>query len=596
MGQKTINDLTNIATSTANGDLLHLWQSSQSKKMDVDILAEFILRNSDYAEVVETRTADNDYTAADLEQNHIIFIDVTSVDVTLGLFNGSTRDGAKIKIIVVGSTNQALIELAVSGTINYTLDVGDVLELAWNDTDSIWEIINQNFLDLSYQERTDNYILDSKNRIITLTNNQEITLPDITEQGRTIEIFSKEFSKILQVDAENVISYKNKFYTTKGTNGYLQLKNKQRIKLIYRGIDNRRIDPGIKLANPSSLPPNTSNCCQFSYDGTYLAVGNSTTTPYITIYKRSGDTFTKLADPVSIPGSNVNGLCWAKDDSYLVLTLQSSPYILIYSVNKSTDTFTKITDPATLPTGAARDCDFSFDDNLLAVAHGGSPYVTIYSVDKSTDTFTKLSNPVSLPTGNARGISFSYDGIYLAVAHDTSPYVTIYKIYGNNFEKIANPSTLPPNAGRSCKFSYDGKYLIVGCITTSPYYILYKISGDIFTNFTGLDTNPVDQVNSCNFSFDGKYLIIGNQTTSPYIHIYKITYDSFIKLSNPATLPAGSILANGCSFSFDGRYLAVAHGGSPYITIYKNIETANKVWEAIKLDTLYEQDKEYMFF
>ena len=38
----------------------------------------------------------------------------------------------------------------------------------------------------------------------------------------------------------------------------------------------------------------------FSSDDTYMAVAHQNS-PFITIYKRSGDTFTKLADPATLP-------------------------------------------------------------------------------------------------------------------------------------------------------------------------------------------------------------------------------------------------------------------------------------------------------
>jgi hypothetical protein len=55
---------------------------------------------------------------------------------------------------------------------------------------------------------------------------------------------------------------------------------------------------------------------------------------------------------------------------------------------------------------------------------------------------------------------------------------------------------------------------------------------------------------------------------SPYITIYKRSGDTFTKLANPATLPTG--IGWGCAFDPTGTYLAVAHSGSPRITIYNS--------------------------
>ena len=100
-----------------------------------------------------------------------------------------------------------------------------------------------------------------------------------------------------------------------------------------------------------------------------------------------------------------------------------SPYITIYK--RSGDTFTKVSDPSTLPTGPGNGCAFSPDGTYLVVAHYTSPYITIYK--RSGDAFAKLDNPSSLPTGDGLGCAFSPDGAYLAVAHWNSPNITIYK-------------------------------------------------------------------------------------------------------------------------------------------------------------------------
>ena len=41
----------------------------------------------------------------------------------------------------------------------------------------------------------------------------------------------------------------------------------------------------------------------------FLAVGHNTT-PFITIYRHSGDTFTKLANPAALPAGQGNGVAF----------------------------------------------------------------------------------------------------------------------------------------------------------------------------------------------------------------------------------------------------------------------------------------------
>ncbi len=67
----------------------------------------------------------------------------------------------------------------------------------------------------------------------------------------------------------------------------------------------------------------------------------------------------------------------------------------------------------------------------------------------------------------------------------------------------------------------------------------------------------------CAFSPDGTLLAVAH-VGSPYITIYNTS--TWAKLANPSILPSNT--AYGCAFSPDGTLLAVAHVGSPYITVY----------------------------
>jgi hypothetical protein len=79
-----------------------------------------------------------------------------------------------------------------------------------------------------------------------------------------------------------------------------------------------------------------------------------------------------------------------------------SPYLTIYK--RSGDTFTKLANPAALPAGTGNGVAFSADGTYMAVAHLITPFVTIYK--RSGDTFTKLANPAALPTSTGNGVAF----------------------------------------------------------------------------------------------------------------------------------------------------------------------------------------------
>jgi len=222
------------------------------------------------------------------------------------------------------------------------------------------------------------------------------------------------------------------------------------------------------LTNPDILPTGVGWGCDFSPDGIYLAVAHNNS-PYITIYKRSGDTFTKLGNPVNLPAGDAYGCKFSPDGIYLAVAHKNSPYITIYK--RSGDTFTKLDNPASLPAGWGLNVTWTPDSVYLAVGHDITPFITVYK--RADDVFTKIADPAELPTGPAYGVDFSPDGIQLAVAHSTTPFVTIYTRSGDILGKQPDPTDLPGGNGRGAVFSHNNKYLVIGYFN-EPNIIIYK--------------------------------------------------------------------------------------------------------------------------
>ena len=271
--------------------------------------------------------------------------------------------------------------------------------------------------------------------------------------------------------------------------------------------------------------------------------------------------FLKLTNPATLPTGTWRWTAFSPDSTYLSVAHTTSPFITIYK--RSWDTFTKLTDPATLPTSTSYWTAFSPDWTYLSVAHNSSPFVTIYK--RSWDTFTKLANPSILPAGTWNWTAFSPDWTYLSVSHYTSPFITIYKRSWDTFTKLANPSILPANVWWWTAFSTDWTYLSVGH-SVSPFITIYKRSWDTFTKLANPATLPASTSYWTAFSPDNTYLSVAH-STSPFVTIYKRSWDTFTKLTDPATLPASH--CRWTAFSPNNTYLSVAHESSPFITIYK---------------------------
>ena len=276
----------------------------------------------------------------------------------------------------------------------------------------------------------------------------------------------------------------------------------------------------------------------FSPNGQYMACSQGG--PLIALYKRTGDTFTKLANPAGLPTGITYGVSFSADSNFLCVAHASSPFMTTYS--RAGDTFTKLANPDVLPSGNGAGCAYSADGTYLTVAHSGSPYVTTYKRSAGGGTLTKLANPATLPPGQATDAVYSADGMYLCVTSSSGPYLTIYKRAGDTFTKLANPVTMPTGSARGAAFSPDGTYLCVAH-AVSPYLTIYKRAGDTFAKLANPAVLPADNGNAVAFSADGAYLAVGFDAVSPYLTIYKRTGDTFAKLANPAVLPDTTTLS-----------------------------------------------------
>jgi WD40 repeat protein len=179
---------------------------------------------------------------------------------------------------------------------------------------------------------------------------------------------------------------------------------------------------------------------------------------------------TKLADPATLPTGTGRGCAFDPTGTYLAVAHDSSPYITIY--RRSGDTFTKVANPSTLPPNMCYDCAFDPTGTYLAVAHANSPYITIYK--RSGDTFNKLPNPAILPPFNVLGCAFDPTGTYLAAVHNGSPYITIYDAFSHTVFKTGN-SLLDIHAGDVTAVGYARENGLTG--ETKEIVRIWRLGG-----------------------------------------------------------------------------------------------------------------------
>lgn len=313
------------------------------------------------------------------------------------------------------------------------------------------------------------------------------------------------------------------------------------------------------MSAPSVLAPNQARGCVWSPNGEYLALSHITS-PYITIYKRTGTELVKLADPGTLPGSTGENVCWSPDSQFLVVATPNTPFITIYQ--RSGDTFTKLADPATLPAGQAKAVSFSPNGEFLSVAHVTTPFVTIYQ--RSGTTFTKLANPATLPAGQGQSCAWSPESRFLVVGHATTPFITIYeRTAGTTFTKLSDPATLPPSTAFGAAFSPTGDFLAIGSSLT-PFIVIYQRSGTTFTKLTNPATLPANTAWRVKFSPSGRYLAVAVNNANPVL-VYELSAGAFT--STGVSVGTGETVD--VDFSLDSQFLAQAISASPYIRVYQ---------------------------
>ena len=97
------------------------------------------------------------------------------------------------------------------------------------------------------------------------------------------------------------------------------------------------------LADPASLPPGGSDAnVAWSPNGEYLSYGVDANPVFLLIYQRTGNTFTKLSDPTTLPTDAVFGTAWSSNGEFLATAHVSAPFVTIYQ--RTGNTFDKLTD------------------------------------------------------------------------------------------------------------------------------------------------------------------------------------------------------------------------------------------------------------
>lgn len=282
------------------------------------------------------------------------------------------------------------------------------------------------------------------------------------------------------------------------------------------------------------------------------------------IWKVDGTTFTAVPDPSIKPGDGGANLTYSLEFSpgaqYMVIACNSDPKLYFYK--RTGDNFTKLADPAVVPAGpAGGGARFSPDGNFVAVTHTSGGFLSIYS--RSGDTFTKITNPATVIATNGTAVAWNSNGDYLAAAgFGQEPFV--YKRTGSSFDKIGFPSTALPIYAKAMAFSPISDLLVCGH-NGSPYISVSSIAAEVHTRHSDPAVPPTSTVNAVAFNHDGTLVAVGTNG-APYFALYSVSGTTLTKLANPSIMPGSSVYT--VAFNAEGTVLTVGEGTAPYLTTY----------------------------
>jgi hypothetical protein len=193
---------------------------------------------------------------------------------------------------------------------------------------------------------------------------------------------------------------------------------------------------------------------------------------------------TKFSNATSLTGDGL-GLAIRPNNSHVVITSASTPYINAYAWSDLTGFGTKSSAPtAALPTGLGRKATFNPAGTVVAMCGDNTPFIGAYPW--STGFGTKYANPASLPPDSCWGLTFSPSGSYLLVQHGASPYISAYNFATGFGSKLANPATLPSGNGYGSPSFNNSGTIVLACGGT--YANAYNWSSGFGTKYTDPST------------------------------------------------------------------------------------------------------------
>ncbi len=318
-----------------------------------------------------------------------------------------------------------------------------------------------------------------------------------------------------------------------------------------------------------------------SDDGTVMALGSNTVSPYVRVWDWDGAFWVWVPRP--LPGSvpkNGHTVSLNADGTTLALAAYSaSPAVKVWDWDGSA--WTARPQPANLPS-YGYDVSLNAAGNVLAMAtYTASPYVKVWDWDGSA--WTERPNPLGTASIGV-SVSLNADGTVLAFgSQSTYPLLRVWDWDGSAWIARPQPVDLPESA-YDISISGDGTALAIATYSVEPYIRVWDWDGSAWITRSQPPNTPTYGV-GVSISKDGTTVALCSGSTAPYLTVWDWDGNSWAKRSQPANISSS---VHGISLNTDGTILSFGlWDTSPYAKVF-SYDTATAY--SIKFNTAPNAD------
>jgi hypothetical protein len=308
---------------------------------------------------------------------------------------------------------------------------------------------------------------------------------------------------------------------------------------------------------PDTVPPGGAvmHGSSMSADGTYLAMGHSTTSihPYLIAYKwnEANNRYEVTDPPNPAPGSRAEWTAMSADGIYLAALTTSSPYLVTYKWNGANNRYEATATPGTIPSAKCYSVAMSPSGSYLAIGDGTNKLVC-YSWNETNNRYEIATAPDILPDGAIRAVAISSDSSTLVAGGLINVYNTFYTYKWDSvdgrYEKTAAPEISVTDSIYGVLLSADGTYLVVSTKLlqnpiNSVFVFKWNATNNRYERHSNLDISPSVAAGSNYYlagSSDLGYMaVVSSFGSSASLMTYKqdishIEYSAY-KANNPST-------------------------------------------------------------